>query len=321
MSADQDDGLQDELPDDFDELDDDFSLDKLSKAYADVIRQRANDGDQTVGATTDAMTSNGSPSSESNLIPAHGSAGATSPTSKDPADAEAGDSVLQDDNRGCVLEATSIIEAIVFVGAPRDKPLTLASIASVLRDVGPEEVLAAIGELNAAYREQNAAYQIVVIDSNSHEDEELPLETDSSGDRETASDDDADNASQDNAPAIDEDAEVKMVLADGLREFSDDYYGRNKQVQLSQATIDVLAVVAYNQPISKSEVETTRGKPSGAVLAQLVRRDLLALVVSETKPVTRHYETTQRFLDLFQLANVEDLPQSHDVSEFEEYID
>ena len=80
-------------------------------------------------------------------------------------------------------------------------------------------------------------------------------------------------------------------------------------------------MVAYHQPVTKVEVENTRGKPSGSVLSQLVRRDLLEIEVTKDKPARRLYRTSKRFLDLFQLNDVQDLPQSHDVSEFEEYID
>lgn len=89
----------------------------------------------------------------------------------------------------------------------------------------------------------------------------------------------------------------------------DRFYGRVKEARLSQSAVDVLAVVAYQQPISGEDVERLRGKPSGGVLSQLVRRDLLRLMRLEPQsPLV--YQTTPRFLDLFGLDDLGDLPQS-----------
>lgn len=89
----------------------------------------------------------------------------------------------------------------------------------------------------------------------------------------------------------------------------DRFYGRVKEARLSQSAVDVLAVVAYQQPISADEVERLRGKPSGGVLSQLVRRDLLSVSRREPKSPPL-FSTTSRFLDLFGLDELADLPQS-----------
>ena len=89
----------------------------------------------------------------------------------------------------------------------------------------------------------------------------------------------------------------------------DRFYGRVKEARLSQSAVDVLAIVAYQQPVSGEEVDRLRGKPSGGVLSQLVRRDLLRLERPEPKAQPL-YQTTARFLDLFGLDNLSELPQS-----------
>ena len=106
---------------------------------------------------------------------------------------------------------------------------------------------------------------------------------------------------------------VRMALVDDLKVLQTEFYGRDKQVRLSQSAIDVLSVVAYNQPVTREQIETSRGKPSGSVLAQLVRRNLLSLDMDEPKVAKRNYTTTDRFLELFHLSTIDDLPQSHDV--------
>jgi segregation and condensation protein B len=90
-------------------------------------------------------------------------------------------------------------------------------------------------------------------------------------------------------------------------------YGRVREAHLSQAAVDVLAIVAYRQPLSSDEVGRLRGTPSGHVLAQLVRRQLLRIERDADKPRKPQYYTTDRFLELFGLESLEELPQAEDV--------
>ena len=96
---------------------------------------------------------------------------------------------------------------------------------------------------------------------------------------------------------------------DALRE---QFYGRVKEARLSQAAIDVLSLVAYRQPLGREEVDAIRQEPSGRLLTQLVRRELLAVERSDTRPPQTQYRTTPRFLQLFGLTSLDDLPQSQD---------
>jgi segregation and condensation protein B len=92
----------------------------------------------------------------------------------------------------------------------------------------------------------------------------------------------------------------------------DAFYGRIREARLSQPAIDVLAIVAYQQPVSQAEIDRLRGRPSATILSQLVRRDLLSVerLGGKAKPA---YRTTERFLDLFDLDDVSDLPRSQDL--------
>lgn len=91
------------------------------------------------------------------------------------------------------------------------------------------------------------------------------------------------------------------------------FYGRVREARLSQAAIDVLAIVAYQQPLSADEVSKLRDKPSGHILAQLVHRQLLAVERDAGQPRKVRYRTTERFLHLFGLESLDDLPQAEDV--------
>jgi segregation and condensation protein B len=91
------------------------------------------------------------------------------------------------------------------------------------------------------------------------------------------------------------------------------FHGRIREARLSQAAIDILAIVSYHQPVAAAEIDRLRGKSSGAILSQLIRRDLLSLERPTTKGESPKYRTTGRFLELFGLESLSELPRSHDV--------
>jgi segregation and condensation protein B len=101
----------------------------------------------------------------------------------------------------------------------------------------------------------------------------------------------------------------RMVLRHAYERLRDKFYGKIRQARLSQAAIEVLSIVAYNQPITADDVAQLRGTPSGPILSQLVRRRLLRLERSETKPRKTTYYTSERFLELFGLGHVSELPR------------
>ncbi len=258
----EDDDTYDAEIDDEDEGDDEeeFSLDQLSQAYADALKTRGASPEETQEPDHSAITE---PSR------------ANSPQFE-----EVEEAPETDDNAGCSISPESIIESILFVGAPKGVTLNSRKIAAVLRDVSPKEVTQTVRALNAKYEKENAAFRI-----------------DSEG------------------------GVFKMKLDPELVEFQQDFFGRNRQVRLSQSAIDVMAIVAYNQPATKDLVEKIRLKPSGGVLTQLVKRELLAVEAGESNSKIKYYSTTDRFLDLFQLEELADLPQSHDVSDMDELAD
>jgi len=88
------------------------------------------------------------------------------------------------------------------------------------------------------------------------------------------------------------------------------FYGRIREARLSQAAIDVLAIVAYRQPVTAEAVSQHRGRPSGHLLAQLVHRRLLRIERTGDQPRLARYWTTDRFLGLFGLGSLTDLPRS-----------
>jgi segregation and condensation protein B len=81
------------------------------------------------------------------------------------------------------------------------------------------------------------------------------------------------------------------------------------QTRLSSAALEALAIVAYKQPIIRADIEAIRGAACGEVLNRL-REMGLVRIVGRAEIIGRPmlYGTTRKFLDIFGLANLEDLP-------------
>jgi len=104
----------------------------------------------------------------------------------------------------------------------------------------------------------------------------------------------------------------RLALRQELNALRNRFYGRVREARLSQPAIDVLALVAYQQPITSERLSQVRGKPSNHILAHLVRRGLLRIERLDPKHRTPSYYTTERFLRLFNLESLDDLPRSDD---------
>ena len=74
---------------------------------------------------------------------------------------------------------------------------------------------------------------------------------------------------------VHEGAGYRMTLRRAFYPLRNKFYGRVREARLSQAAIDTLAIVAYRQPLTADQVSQLRGTPSGHLLTQLVRRQLL----------------------------------------------
>lgn len=86
-----------------------------------------------------------------------------------------------------------------------------------------------------------------------------------------------------------------------------------RQARLSPAALEVLAVVAYNQPVTKAFVEQVRGTDSSGVINTLVDRELLyeaGRLELPGRPIT--YKTTDNFLRCFKLESLAQLPSLPD---------
>ena len=91
---------------------------------------------------------------------------------------------------------------------------------------------------------------------------------------------------------------------------------KTSPLRLSSAALESLAVVAYRQPVTRAEVDQVRGVDSGAVLRGLLDRDLIRIAGHRDlpgRPIV--YATSRRFLEVFGLGKLGDLPDLREVEE------
>jgi segregation and condensation protein B len=89
-----------------------------------------------------------------------------------------------------------------------------------------------------------------------------------------------------------------------------------RPLRLSQAALETLSIVAYRQPVTRAEVEHIRGVDVGAVLRSLIERKLVRIAGHREVPGRPMlYATTKRFLEVFELDRLEDLPTLRDLRE------
>jgi segregation and condensation protein B len=90
-----------------------------------------------------------------------------------------------------------------------------------------------------------------------------------------------------------------------------------KPVRLSRAALETLAIIAYKQPIIRSDVEHIRGVDCGGVLRQLLERKLVRVLGRREIPGRPLiYATTRKFLETFDLKDLKDLPTPKEIEEF-----
>ncbi|MFD2829373.1 SMC-Scp complex subunit ScpB [Corticicoccus populi] len=87
--------------------------------------------------------------------------------------------------------------------------------------------------------------------------------------------------------------------------------------RLSQASLEVLSIIAYNQPVSRSDVEELRGIASDGPVSTLVNKGLIKKTQVEDERAN-YFVTTEHFLQVFGLKTINDLPEQEDEKEQEE---
>ena len=111
---------------------------------------------------------------------------------------------------------------------------------------------------------------------------------------------------------------IKLLCLDGAyqlatREEHEQYikeaYDLRRRTPLSQAALEVLSVIAYNQPVTKAFIEQVRGVDCSGVVGTLVEKELIeecGRLELPGRPLL--YGTTKNFLRCFSLSSIKDLP-------------
>lgn len=152
-------------------------------------------------------------------------------------------------------------------------PLSAERAGEIVRHLTPEQFHGLVDQLNRDYRRQNRPYIIQASDQG-----------------------------------------YALALKAQFRAIRERLAHSPREARLTQQALDVLALIAYRQPLAKADLDGHRGSDSRGALQQLVRLGLVAIEPQpQLGPKETAYVTTARFLELFDLQSLDDLPQTGDL--------
>jgi len=108
-------------------------------------------------------------------------------------------------------------------------------------------------------------------------------------------------------------------------EFAEEIINYNKEIKkfrLSKASLEVIAIVAYKQPITRVEIEQIRGVDCSGVINLLLDKRLLEIKGRKDVPGKPFlYGTTDEFLETFNLKNLKELPTLKEIEELDSELE
>ena len=106
----------------------------------------------------------------------------------------------------------------------------------------------------------------------------------------------------------------KLVTKASLKPYIEKYAVSPYSSQLSQASLETLAIIAYKQPVTRVDIESIRGVQSSGSIQKLLLRDLIEEAGRlETPGRPKLYKTTAYFMDYFGLESLDALPDASDL--------
>src|SRR3989338_9017752 len=101
----------------------------------------------------------------------------------------------------------------------------------------------------------------------------------------------------------------QMLSSPAYVSYIRDFYKTKHKEKLSKPALETLAIIAYKQPVTRTDVELIRGVNSDGVIAHLLTKELVKPVGRKDVPGRQFlYGTTRQFLEYFGLKSLEDLP-------------
>ena len=155
------------------------------------------------------------------------------------------------------------------------EPLTIRRLQTLLRDrFEPEAIVDLVEELDQKYQEQLRPYGVVLKEGG-----------------------------------------YRLCLRDEYEPVRSRVYGFGpREIRLTQDHLEVLSLVAYHQPVTRDEMEEAAGRGVAGTLRQLVRRELVGIERTPDDPKNVRYVSTDRFLEVFGLGGLDELPQADELS-------
>ena len=102
----------------------------------------------------------------------------------------------------------------------------------------------------------------------------------------------------------------KLTTKQEHKEYYQKLISNNDSNTLSQSALETLAIIAYNQPITRMEIDELRGISSINMIRKLMAKDLIKISGKSSLPGKPNlYRTTSEFLDYCGLATISDLPE------------
>lgn len=93
------------------------------------------------------------------------------------------------------------------------------------------------------------------------------------------------------------------------KEYLDRLFESRQKQTLSQASLEVLAIIAYNEPVTRAGIEQIRGVNSDSILSRLIEKNLVREAGRADLPgKPTLFETTEEFLKSFGLRSIKDMP-------------
>ncbi len=177
-----------------------------------------------------------------------------------------------------VDDLAHIIESIIFAS---DEPLPISTIKSVLDAahtfgrVNPDMITSRVNALNAKYEADGTGFHIVEIANG-----------------------------------------FQYATRKEMAQWVSNLFKERSKRRLSNSALETVAIIAYKQPITKPEIESIRGVNVDYVLHNLLEKELVT-VVGRAETVGRPllYGTTQKFLKVFALKSLDDLPKLREIEE------
>ena len=102
----------------------------------------------------------------------------------------------------------------------------------------------------------------------------------------------------------------QMITAPGFAPFLKKLYKQRRVEKLSKQALETLAMVAYKQPVTKTEIESLRNVNADGVVKSLIEKGIIRVSGRKKAPGRPYlFGTTRKFLEYFGLKSLEELPK------------